>query len=766
MDDITKTITSISNKLSSSSKQVSNLKKVPFCVSIFGEPKSGKTKFINTLMESVLKDSKCFTINMNPAAVTIPKNCEIDTRKFVCFEDIQMIYKISDLDANNFAILKIITEFPSVMQSIKRLGKSGYQWCLIEWSGFFDVFNMYSSSAMIFYLLSHFYPTAVVVLIDSSENTYPKEFLMNISNISLMITKIDLPFIMVLNKIDLRKDDRISRWVRNYCTFRKDFEADQDYARSPNSTYDALKFVIKKSKVASVSSITGQNFDLLFGLIQQRIEEYKKLCTKSYLKELDVKLESAKMVLLKETKRLASKKIRPIMNKPTIVRDAKLDEEMDLFVAPEVITPASSEDEWEISSETDSCSTEPDTSAKLTSQILAEFDSSNSSVMAIPPQSCMENPYPYMLVEMMDATSSAQTEDGIRRGILTIAQFLNFDFITAHIPDNLLEDVILFLLYALYDLNNKAAVKDILIKVSLKLMFKQRTAKIIAHAFSLFFQCASNDHELMERAIIKSGTIEKLLNLLRAETETTHNFCCVVLLIYIALSSLSTSLAKKIFNKELLKYIKNFLEIDNYVVSLYCLQLLRNFTELGCFYIRDILKAGVYNNVVQHVDYHKFYKKKDVGYEATCIIYDVIKCGIQSHIDFLLKVEVISTFMNILKINKQPRFLVKVLLCIYGMMCKYKKKSELDSYLQEHRVAEGVTPLLSHRSKNVKYVAKIIMTTFFRNYYMELSEVFAYIFEEKSELEKTRSKSIIKLGKNQNNDVEKRIIKKLISYGK
>ncbi|VDO12482.1 unnamed protein product [Rodentolepis nana] len=268
----------------------------PVCIIVLGMAGSGKTTFVNKLVEhlTLLGNSQPYAINLDPAVLKTPYQPNIDIRDTVKFKDVMNQYGFGPNGAIMTSLNFFASRFNEVIGLIDK-NADRVRYVVIDTPGQIEVFTWSASGVIITEALASSYPTMVVYVMDTPRSHSPVTFMSNMLYACSVLYRMKLPFICVLNKTDVIDCDFAVEWMRDFEAFQSALHAgrsgenglidtadgpyvEDDSSQYMNSLTNSMSLVLDEFysdlRCCGVSSLSGEGFPKFMELVKEASDEY------------------------------------------------------------------------------------------------------------------------------------------------------------------------------------------------------------------------------------------------------------------------------------------------------------------------------------------------------------------------------------------------------------------------------------------------------------------------------------------------------------
>jgi GTPase SAR1 family protein len=159
------------------------------------------------------------------------------------------------------------TRFDQIMHLLEKR-ENEHEFIILDTPGQIEVFTWSASGTIITDTLASVYPTIVVYVMDIVRSTSPITFMSNMLYACSILYKTKLPFIIVLNKIDLQDHHFALDWIKDFEKFDDALEKEKSYVsnltRSMSLVLDSFYSDLKAVGVSTIENKGSYTFEFNF----------------------------------------------------------------------------------------------------------------------------------------------------------------------------------------------------------------------------------------------------------------------------------------------------------------------------------------------------------------------------------------------------------------------------------------------------------------------------------------------------------------------
>ncbi|XP_017872288.1 PREDICTED: GPN-loop GTPase 1 [Drosophila arizonae] len=249
----------------------------PVCIIVLGMAGSGKTTFTRSLIEHAQAQFNPYVVNLDPACREVPYAAHIDIRDTVNYREVMKQYQLGPNGGIVTALNMFTTKMPKFAELVRRAGERGHKWCIIDTPGQIEVFTWSASGSIITEGLATMFPTIVVYVMDVVRSSCPTTFMSNMLYACSILYKTRLPFLIALNKIDLKDCSFVQEWMTDFEVFQDALEEEHSYVNNLTRTMSlTLDTFYENLITCGVSAKTGIGFATLMTHILDCVTEYNR----------------------------------------------------------------------------------------------------------------------------------------------------------------------------------------------------------------------------------------------------------------------------------------------------------------------------------------------------------------------------------------------------------------------------------------------------------------------------------------------------------
>ena len=243
---------------------------------VLGMAGSGKTTFVEKLEEEIAeKDKESYIINLDPAVMDTLYKPNLDIRDTIKYKEVMTSNNLGPNGAILTSLNLFSTSIDKAITTIEK--KNNLDFVVMDTPGQLEVFSWSASGKLITDAFSMIFPSILIYIVDIPRCNNPNTFSSNMLYALSIMYKMKLPLILVFNKLDLVKENKVIEWLQDFQSLQDALKKKDDYISTFSSSLSLLLAEFYKTiKYVSVSSKTGEGFDELLSKCEEIRKKYEE----------------------------------------------------------------------------------------------------------------------------------------------------------------------------------------------------------------------------------------------------------------------------------------------------------------------------------------------------------------------------------------------------------------------------------------------------------------------------------------------------------
>ena len=182
---------------------------------VLGMAGSGKTTFVEKLEEEIAeKDKESYIINLDPAVMDTLYEPNLDIRDTIKYKEVMTSNNLGPNGAILTSLNLFSTSIDKAITTIEK--KNNLDFVVMDTPGQLEVFSWSASGKLITDAFSMIFPSILIYIVDIPRCNNPNTFSSNMLYALSIMYKMKLPLILVFNKLDLVKENKVIEWLQDF----------------------------------------------------------------------------------------------------------------------------------------------------------------------------------------------------------------------------------------------------------------------------------------------------------------------------------------------------------------------------------------------------------------------------------------------------------------------------------------------------------------------------------------------------------------------